>query len=46
MDDYFFKGHVNNCRNVIEDTSYLEIFNYSVRYAAAAAATATVIERE
>ncbi|KUI59573.1 hypothetical protein VP1G_06804 [Cytospora mali] len=29
MDDYFFKSHVNNCRNVTEDTSYLEIFNYS-----------------
>lgn len=54
MDDYFFKGHVDNCRNVTEDTSYLEIFNYSVwllaaRYknppapaAAAAAAAAKV----
>jgi hypothetical protein len=30
MDDYFFKGHVTNCRNVTEETSYLEIFNYSV----------------
>lgn len=30
MDDYFFKSHVKNCRNVTEDTSYLEIFNYSV----------------
>lgn len=30
MDDYFFKNHVKACRNVIEDTSYLEIFNYSV----------------
>ncbi|ROV98223.1 hypothetical protein VSDG_04474 [Cytospora chrysosperma] len=29
MDDYFFKGHVTNCRNVTEETSYLEIFNYS-----------------
>lgn len=30
MDDYFFKNHVKACRNVVEDTSYLEIFNYSV----------------
>lgn len=30
MDDYFFKQHVKACRNVSEDTSYLEIFNYSV----------------
>jgi hypothetical protein len=30
MDDYFFKNHVKACRNVSEDTSYLEIFNYSV----------------
>lgn len=29
MDDYFFKNHVKACRNVSEDTSYLEIFNYS-----------------
>ncbi|ROW12316.1 hypothetical protein VMCG_00461 [Cytospora schulzeri] len=34
MDDYFFKGHVTNCRNVAEDTSYLEIFNYSGAFAA------------
>lgn len=31
MDDYFFRNHVKACRNVAEDTSYLEIFNYSVR---------------
>lgn len=31
MDDYFFKEYVRGCRNVVEDTSYLEIFNYSVR---------------
>lgn len=30
MDDYFFKEYVNACRNVVESTSYLEIFNYSV----------------
>jgi hypothetical protein len=30
MDDYFFKNHVKACRNVSEDTSYLEIYNYSV----------------
>lgn len=30
MDDYFFRNHVKACRNVSEDTSYLEIFNYSV----------------
>ncbi|KAF3769867.1 hypothetical protein M406DRAFT_248876 [Cryphonectria parasitica EP155] len=29
MDDYFFQDHVRSCRNVIEATSYLEIFNYS-----------------
>lgn len=31
MDDYFFKEYVRACRNVVESTSYLEIFNYSVR---------------
>lgn len=31
MDDYFFKEYVGACRNVVESTSYLEIFNYSVR---------------
>lgn len=31
MDDYFFQNHVRACRNVPEATSYLEIFNYSVR---------------
>jgi hypothetical protein len=30
MDDYMFKNHVKNCRNVEENTSYLEILNYSV----------------
>lgn len=30
MDDYFFKDFVRGCRNVVESTSYLEIFNYSV----------------
>ncbi|KAJ9161560.1 Magnesium transport protein CorA [Coniochaeta hoffmannii] len=29
MDDYMFKSHVQNCRNVAEATSYLEILNYS-----------------
>ncbi|CAN8097043.1 unnamed protein product [Discula destructiva] len=29
MDDYFFKDYVRACRNVVESTSYLEIFNYS-----------------
>ncbi|KAL1880606.1 hypothetical protein Daus18300_001217 [Diaporthe australafricana] len=33
MDDYFFKNHVKACRNVSEDTSYLEIFNYSGAFA-------------
>lgn len=31
MDDYFFQNHVRACKNVAEATSYLEIFNYSVR---------------
>ncbi len=31
MDDYMFRAHVLSCRNVAEKTSYLEIFNYSVR---------------
>ncbi len=30
MDDYMFGAHVQGCRNVVESTSYLEIFNYSV----------------
>lgn len=29
MDDYMFKSHVQNCKNVVESTSYLEILNYS-----------------
>lgn len=31
MDDCFFQHFVRSCRNVSEATSYLEIFNYSVR---------------
>lgn len=31
MDDYFFQNYVRDSRNVSESTSYLEIFNYSVR---------------
>lgn len=31
MDDYFFTHFVRSCKNVSEATSYLEIFNYSVR---------------
>lgn len=34
MDDYFFQDFVRGCRNVVEATSYLEIFNYSVCAAA------------
>ncbi len=30
MDDYMFKSHVQSCKNVVENTSYLEILNYSV----------------
>jgi hypothetical protein len=30
MDDYMFKNHVDGCKNVVENTSYLEILNYSV----------------
>jgi hypothetical protein len=32
MDDYMFRYHVNECRQVTEATSYLEILNYSVRH--------------
>lgn len=31
MDDYMFNAHVNGCKYVHEATTYLEIFNYSVR---------------
>lgn len=31
MDDYMFHSHVNECRVVHEATSYVEIFNYTVR---------------
>ncbi len=31
MDDYMFRAHVAGCRKVVEETSYLDIFNYSVR---------------
>lgn len=31
MDDYFFQNYVRACKNVTENTSYLEVFNYSVR---------------
>lgn len=34
MDDYMFRHYVNECRTVDEVTSYLEIFNYSVRFLA------------
>jgi hypothetical protein len=30
MDDYMFKTYVGRCRNVVEATTYLEIFTYSV----------------
>lgn len=30
MDDYMFKNHVDGSKNVVENTSYLEILNYSV----------------
>lgn len=30
MDDYMFREYVKNSRTVAEDTSYLEIFSYSV----------------
>ncbi len=30
MDDYLFSKYVRDCRNVVEQTSYLEILNYSV----------------
>ncbi|ORY70164.1 uncharacterized protein BCR38DRAFT_455018 [Pseudomassariella vexata] len=29
MDDYMFRSHVQNCKYVPENTSYLEILNYS-----------------
>lgn len=31
MDDYMFRFYVDECRAVEETTSYMEIFNYSVR---------------
>jgi len=31
MDDYLFHTNVESCRQVAEQTSYLEILNYSVR---------------
>jgi len=31
MDDYFFDEFVSECKFYLEDTQYLEIFNYSVR---------------
>lgn len=31
MDDYMFRQYVDECRVVDEATSYVEIFNYSVR---------------
>lgn len=30
MDDYMFNDNVSRCKTVVEDTQYLEIFNYSV----------------
>jgi hypothetical protein len=30
MDDYMFKYHVERSRSVHENTTYLEIFSYSV----------------
>lgn len=30
MDDYMFKANVDRCRNVVEATTYLELFSYSV----------------
>jgi hypothetical protein len=35
MDDYMFKVHVSNSKSVVEATTYLEIFSYSVRMAPA-----------
>lgn len=31
MDDYMFRQHIEDCQTVEEKTTYLEIFNYSVR---------------
>ncbi len=30
MDDYMFDATVDRCRSVVEATTYLEIFSYSV----------------
>jgi hypothetical protein len=30
MDDYMFKANVDRCKHVVEATTYLEIFSYSV----------------
>jgi hypothetical protein len=32
MDDYMFQTYVAECKCVREETSYLEIFNYSVSW--------------
>jgi len=32
MDDYLFKANVDRCKHVVETTTYLEIFSYSVGY--------------
>jgi len=36
MDDYMFQAYVADCKCVTEQTSYLEIFNYSVSYSGSA----------
>lgn len=32
MEDYLFRHYVDQCRVVKEETSYVEIFNYSVSH--------------
>ena len=32
MDNYIFRKYLNKCTYVPEDTRYIEIFNYSVRF--------------
>jgi hypothetical protein len=34
MDDYMFRLHLDECREVSESTAYVEMLNYSVRRSA------------
>lgn len=45
MDEYMFREHVRESRSVHEDTSYLEIFTYSVSVPLAAGVGTTLLTR-